>query len=443
MPALPPGWGWQAGSVLLVGFSLVYCLTLLGLSRLRRTARPPVAALHQGLGADDFFVVFVLPCLNESRVIGASLERLTALDHEQMAVMVIDDGSDDGTGQIVREFDDPRVHLLQRVAPNARQGKGEALNAAVAQIAAGPLVAGRDPNRVVIAVLDADGRLEAQTLDEVLPYFADPAVGGVQIGVRINNRHVHWLARMQDFEFVVFTEVFQRGRRLIGSVGLGGNGQFMRLTALQALGPKPWSKSLTEDLDLGVRLIAQGWRNEFCPTASVHQQGLVDFKRLVRQRTRWFQGHLQSWVLIPTVLREVPSKVRGDLLWHLTAPLQLLFASLLSLSFLVGVLGNIATLVSGVNPLSWWFLSAYVLSLGPTVLLSLVIYRCREPGLRHGWVRYVGIGHLYVLYTLMWYFAGWSAVWRTVRGRTGWAKTERVVETAKTIKGPDTTPAAI
>ena len=50
-------------------------------------------------------------------------------------------------------------------------------------------------------------------------------------------------------EFVVFTEIFQRARQRVGSVGLGGNGQFARLTALMSLGDAPWTKCLTEDLD--------------------------------------------------------------------------------------------------------------------------------------------------------------------------------------------------
>ena len=40
-------------------------------------------------------------------------------------------------------------------------------------------------------------------------------------------------------EFVIYTEVFQRGRRHLGSVGLGGNGQFMRLSAMLSLGAGP------------------------------------------------------------------------------------------------------------------------------------------------------------------------------------------------------------
>ena len=80
----------------------------------------------------------------------------------------------------------------------------------------------------------------------------------------------------------------------------------MRLSALVSLGDSPWSKSLTEDLDLGVRLLSLGWRNEFCHTAAVHQQGVTELGRLIRQRSRWFQGHLMSIRLVPKVLREVP-----------------------------------------------------------------------------------------------------------------------------------------
>jgi hypothetical protein len=60
---------------------------------------------------------------------------------------------------------------------------------------------------------NSDGRLDPQAVEHVRPYFADPSIGAVQIGVRINNREQSRLARMQDMEFVIYTEVFQRGRR--------------------------------------------------------------------------------------------------------------------------------------------------------------------------------------------------------------------------------------
>ena len=71
------------------------------------------------------------------------------------------------------------------------------------------------------------------------PYFQQPRVGAVQVGVRMYNAQESLLARMQDIEFVVFTEIYQRARRHLGTVELGGNGQFVRLAALRSLRTLP------------------------------------------------------------------------------------------------------------------------------------------------------------------------------------------------------------
>lgn len=55
-------------------------------------------------------------------------------------------------------------------------------------------------------------------------------------------------------------------------------------------------------------------------TAAVHQQGVVEVRRLIRQRARWFQGNLQSWRLIPLVLRKMSGRDGADLLFLLSSP---------------------------------------------------------------------------------------------------------------------------
>lgn len=79
-----------------------------------------------------------------------------------------------------------------------------------------------------------------------------------------------------------------------GTVSLGGNGQFTRLAALRHLGDKPWSASLTEDLDLAISLLTEGWILETTPLASVDQQAVESLKRLIIQRRRWYQGHMTA-----------------------------------------------------------------------------------------------------------------------------------------------------
>ena len=310
----------------LITFSTLYSLRMLLLSRQHRDAPLPAP--------NDLLFVFLVPCLNEERVIARSLERLLAVPGN-FKVMVIDDASEDGTADVVRQFDPERVWLFQRTLPDARKGKGEALNAAYRHLCSSGVLGERDPDDVIVAVLDADGRLAPNALIEVAPFFADPAVGGVQIGVRMYNAREKLLARMQDFEFVTFTEIFQRARQRIGSVGLGGNGQFNRLSALRSLGSAPWTKCLTEDLDLGIQLLTRGWLNCYCPTTHVSQQAVVQLRRLVRQRSRWYQGNLQCWRRIPEIVRSgLPTAVVIDLLFQLLASSLILVMSVASAAFL-------------------------------------------------------------------------------------------------------------
>lgn len=371
------------------------------------------------------FYVFLIACLNEEKVLSESLARITSLPVGNFMALVIDDGSDDRTYQIARAADPNLVHVHRRTPPDCRRGKGAALNDGVRHLRESGLLAGYDPADVVLCVVDADGRLDPHVVQSVDPYFDDPRTGAVQVCVRMYNRHQGLLARMQDMEFVVYGDVFQSARRFIGSVGMGGNGQFMRLSALNTLdGNGPWSDSLTEDLDLGVRLIAKGWTNMHCTTAAVSQQAVLSLRRLVRQRSRWFQGHLQSAGLVPLILRDVPTRPALDMLYHLSSPVLILLTSLLPVSFLVALGATVVASVQVghalVSPM--WLLGPYVLSFTAAYTYGFVYFK-RER--RLGLVRCVLLAHVFVFYGYIWFAAGWWGFWRMLTGKQTWLKTAR------------------
>ncbi|MDN3357715.1 glycosyltransferase family 2 protein [Actinomadura sp. DC4] len=403
------------GSVAIIGLAIVYNTGMFALSRVPQRRPAP-----RGRGR---LYVFMLACLNEEKVIATSLARITALPGDSYVVLVIDDASDDATAEIIQEIDSPKVMLYRRTSPDARKGKGAALNAGLRHLRQSGMMDGHDPEDVIICVVDADGRLDSHVLEEVNPHFDDPATGAVQVGVRMYNRKQGLLPRMQDMEFVVYGEIFQLARRHIGSVGMGGNGQFMRLSALDSLSGNAWSDCLTEDLDLGVRLLAHGWTNVHCPTAAVHQQAVLTLGRLLRQRSRWFQGHIQAARLVPLILRRIPAKPAADLLYHLSSPVLLLLASLLPPSFAIALIGTgIASAQTGHLLLSaWWLPVFYGLTFGIAAAYAYV-YRKRE---EIGVLRALLLGHLYVIYGYIWFVSGWWALGRTIRGRQTWLKTAR------------------
>ncbi len=369
--------------------------------------------------------MFMVPALNEELVIEASVKRLLSVPGEP-EVVVIDDGSTDGTADIVNRLagENSRVRLIQRVAPNARQGKGEALNHAYRQLARECEAQGIDPSTVIICVMDADGLLDTHVLKHVNELFGNDDVGAVQIGVRIINRQ-SLLGRLQDIEFFTYCRLYQQGRNNLGSTGLGGNGQFTRLSALISLGNRPWTECLTEDLDLGLQMLLKGWRLAFTDKAYVHQQGLTDPKRLVRQRSRWVQGYFQCWKRIPEVL-VMPGKWYSvvDLLFSLTWPamscLVMPVAIILSW-FVVG--WNMFSLDLALAMWLGLLGAGYVMAFGTSAIMA-ANYRKRSGDMTF-WQMVVlihGIG----LFQFIWGLAGWKALWNIVRKQGSWAKTERI-----------------
>ncbi len=400
------------------GITLIHFATILMLRAANRERAPrvPDRPLHY---------IFMVPCLNEELVIEASVKRLLSIPGEA-TVLVIDDGSTDRTAEIVRSLaeENPRVQLLQRVAPNARQGKGEALNYAYREIARQTRAAGIDPDTVICCVMDADGLLDAHALADVTGYFGHDEIGAVQIGVRITNRQTV-LGRLQDIEFFTHARLVQQGRNHLGSTGLGGNGQFTRLSALISLGSAPWTDCLTEDLDLGLQLLLKGWKLAYTDQAFVHQQGLVDISRLVRQRSRWVQGYFQCWRRIPAVvLIEGKWYTAVDLLFSLVWPavscLLLPIAVLLSWGV---VAWNVVTADVSLDVWIPVLALGYVLAFGTSIVLTLN-YRTRSGDM--GWWQTILLIHCTGLFQFVWAAAGWRAFFRMVTRQGSWAKTERI-----------------
>src|SRR5262245_15564092 len=79
---------------------------------------------------DEVLWVFLVPALNAEVTIADSVSRLLTVEARNKVILVIEDGSTDGTAAALDAFDTPELEVLHRVAPDARQGKHAALNMA-------------------------------------------------------------------------------------------------------------------------------------------------------------------------------------------------------------------------------------------------------------------------------------------------------------------------
>ena len=371
----------------------------------------------------------LIACLNEEEVIGATVRRIRRLAPEA-TVIVVDDASDDATGE--RALAEGAV-VVRRELPHARQGKGPALNQGYEVLQAMcALPEGFDPERTVVCVLDADGRLSDGAIAAVLSRFDNPRVGGVQLPVRIRNKR-RFLGRMQDFEFWGMSAITQMARIRTRSVSLGGNGQFTRLAALMSAGDAPWSNALTEDLDLALELTLRGWELDCAAGEWVTQQAVETLRALLRQRTRWYQGHMLCASKVPLLWQNerVPRRTALETTLYLITPAFVMLPW--SIAFTAGLAFfafNLAAHSSlpfdgvGVEAVlygGFW----YVLTFLPHVVHGL-LYARRTKG--ESVLAAVAKAHVNVFYAYVNMLAGWRALGRILLGRTGWEKTKRVAE---------------
>ncbi|GAA2493418.1 glycosyltransferase [Winogradskya humida] len=416
---------WPVSTLALVSFAVRY------MASHRRVVVD--RSLAKGDGTPEHFWIIV-PALNEEVVVGNTVNAALALGGPGgtlARVLVVDDGSDDRTPDVLAAINHPRLMVLRRELPEARKGKGEALNAAYRYIAQITTEAGVRPDKVVIGIIDGDGQGSSNILLEVSRMMRDPQIGAVQVQVRIRNRN-KLLGAVQDLEFGAIVNACQSLRDTIDTVGLGGNGQFTRLSALLALGDAPWSACLVEDLELGLRMHLDGVGIRYTPRATVTQQAVVDLRRLTRQRTRWAQGNLQC----ARYLRRLAASKRigvtslVEMFHYLVSPW---INALVTVALLGGVLAGAAGLALG-HPMpylrSWQDLATsgevwFAVTFFPGFIWALVHrYRLRDESLR----RLLTAAVAYPIFLLLGLVATYRAIARQASGRQSWAKTERLAE---------------
>jgi 1,2-diacylglycerol 3-beta-glucosyltransferase len=374
--------------------------------------------------SDELFFVLLVPALNEERVIGKTIASLRELRGNFLA-LIIDDASDDGTVAAVAPFlADPRVQLLEQPPEQARRGKGHALNVGYAAVQRLRLAERYGPENLITVVLDADTRVEPDFLQAVAPYFLDPNVAGVQSAVRMYNANQNIVTLWQHLEFAVWAKFFCRAKDRLGSATLGGNGQCVRFAALSDLGGEPWqATSLTEDLDLSLRLLTRGWRLRFCPSTAVWQEALPGLRALVRQRSRWLQGHVVCWRHLPALLRSrLPIFARLELLLFLLLPAVFMPVGLISIvNWLVVLFFKDWDGLNTMSLLIW-----YILGFGIAPLVVAAWRPLDHPSLWRSLLH----AHLFIFYSFVWFMAGVVVYWHVLLGQRAWVKTGRVAEAA-------------
>jgi cellulose synthase/poly-beta-1,6-N-acetylglucosamine synthase-like glycosyltransferase len=214
-------------------------------------------------------VTIIIAAYNERAHIGATLANKLALDYpkEKLQIIVVSDGSDDGTDEVAREFQKDGVVLLRQ---EPRNGKTAALNVAVGH-ALGEL----------LVFSDANSLYEPTALRRLAENFADPRVGYVTGMLGYLNPDGSMTGDGCSI-YMRYENFIRRCETLIGSI-VGVNGG---IDAVRRELYRPMKPDDLPDLVLPLQVASRGYRVVYEPSARLNEFANTNPESEYRMRVR-------------------------------------------------------------------------------------------------------------------------------------------------------------
>jgi cellulose synthase/poly-beta-1,6-N-acetylglucosamine synthase-like glycosyltransferase len=299
-----------------IGFPIA--LTLIGFLK-SRTGHVDDSPGHITLPA----VQVIIPCYNEAEIIKRCLENILAQEYPpgQLSILVISDGSTDGSNAIVEEIANQNPAVKIYALPQ-NSGKNNALNSA---FNAGQFTGS------LLCFTDADTAFEPGALASSVRYFFSPHVG--LVGGKIS----YWLGSGSSHRaegiFWILENFLREAEGNLGCL-VSCPGQFivMRRDLYQ-----PLPADGNTDFALPLSVLAQGYVTKMNPRAQVRSLFPAQSQEVLRRRKRTI---IRALTTMAFYRNQLPRPIRVVMFWHKTArfyafPFQLIILIVNSLALLI------------------------------------------------------------------------------------------------------------
>lgn len=296
-------------------------------------------------------VSVLVPAYNEQARIRETVLACLALDYPDYEVVVVDDGSTDGTVDELKDL--VTSGAVRLVCKLTNEGKAMALNDAI------PCLTGE-----LVLIVDADARPDRQALRYLVPHFESARVAAVTGNPRVVERHT-LLAKLQVMEFTSIISLLRRAQRVWGRVlTVSGVVSIFRVSALVDV--DLFSPDMaTEDIDVTWKLQKRFYDIRYEPNAIVWMRVPTTFGSLWRQRRRWATGLVQ---VLRRHGRDVFLDRRRRRMWPVAAEavLSIIWAYLfVVLTVVWGVSVALGRTPAGANPFpNVWGMTIATLAIG-------------------------------------------------------------------------------
>jgi len=253
----------------------------------------------------------MIPAYREASVIKKLIGNLAELDYptDRLEVLILVEQDDDETLNALRQASPPSHFQLVLIPPAEPRTKPKALNYGLT-LARGDIVA-------VYDVEDSPDVLQLRRAAVVLSRYG-PEVGCVQAKLSYSNSAQNMITRWFTIEYAMWFSFFLPGLSSLGApIPLGGTSNHFRRSALRALGG--WDPfNVTEDCDLGIRMFRERYDIKVLESTTLEEAN-SDFINWVKQRSRWYKGYLQTFLIHLRSPRTLVSEIGVKGVLHLCA----------------------------------------------------------------------------------------------------------------------------
>lgn len=358
----------------------------------------------------------IIPTKDEELVVGRCLESITNIDYpkDQVQVIVIDGDSEDNTVKICSEFSHKYPNMVKVICENASKGKPAALNIALSHV-----------NGEIVAVFDADSVPEPDVLKKVASYFScNSKLMAIQGRTTSLNERSNILTRVIAMEEKAWFQALLSGREKMQLfVPLNGSCQFVKRTVLEELGG--WDEnSLTEDVELALRLVEKNHLIKYAPDISSGQETPNGLKDLVRQRVRWYRGYMETALKYGRLLNTLNRRTL-DAEISLGGPFMMVISLLSYINwFLVAIFLSQNNLALNFTGLVITLTAISLISIGIAISASQKPIRLRNA---------LWIPSIYLYWLMQMLIASWAFLKLVFRRKRVWTKTVKKGLTAPNI----------
>lgn len=248
----------------------------------------PVAGAPELPDTDLPRISVIVALHDEAPVLPGLMRSLSRLDYprDRLQILLAIEADDHATLIAARAAARQHALAIVSVPPIGPRTKPKALNYAL-QHATGSLIAVYDAE-------DAPHPSQLRAAAHMLSHRSELAC--VQAPLGWYNTPENWLTRQFALEYAVqFHAIVPALARLGWPIPLGGTSNVFRRAALEAAGG--WDPfNVTEDADLGFRLVRAGWRTGVIAPGTL-EEAPVTRRAWTAQRSRWLKGHLVSWMV--------------------------------------------------------------------------------------------------------------------------------------------------